>query len=365
MKHFSGPCSGRVRQAGTRRTVAKLLFKSGPYSGKSVTLPMGKSLTMGRNRDLELPLPDLKLSRRHCQIVFSGERCILKDLGSTNGTTVNGTRLAGEVELNDFDRIILGDTEIEFHYAEKVPLPVNFNTTGADPFGMDEPEQEEIEIASAPEPVAPQQLRAPAAQAANVMPGGEAVRHPSAIAVLDPLAEALNEMCQALPPEPPLMNQPGDAVIEKPRLVFCEGCEGSVPMLDMDLGVAREVDGKIYCKDCLAKQPQAAAPAHAAAMYEGKTQSVPKPAQKPTPKEKSMDDILAALDGEAEVVDTTLKRGSTILNEDETARKMSQIEKMQQQVVPRNAPKPQPAAPAQPAKKDVKEELGEEFEEIG
>jgi predicted component of type VI protein secretion system len=341
--------------------VAKLLFKSGPYTGKSVTLPMGKSLTMGRNRDLELPLPDLKLSRRHCQIVFNGERCILKDLGSTNGTMINGTRLAGEVELNDFDRIVLGDTEIEFHYAEKVPLPVTFDPNEADPFGLDEDQQ-------------PQDV--PLQQPANIIPGGQAavvvplqavvveeIREFEAVAVLDPLAEALHEMCQPLPPEPP---PAAAAPSNRPMVVFCEGCEGSVPMLDLDLGVAREIEGKTYCKDCLAKGVNvgaaAAAPAAAApaAMFDGKTQAVPKPAPR---REKTVDDILAALDDEAVVVDTTLKRGSTILNEDEAARRLNQMEKVQQQVAAR--PVHKPAAPPQPAAKDVKEELGEEFEEIG
>lgn len=341
--------------------MAKLLFKSGPYSGKSVTLPLGKNLTMGRNRDLELPLPDLKLSRRHCQIVFNGERCILKDLGSTNGTMVNGTRLAGEVELNDFDRIVLGDTEIEFHYAEKIPLPVAFDPSEPDPFGLEDQQPQDIPLQGA-------DIIPAGAQAAVVVPpvavAVEEIREFEAIAVLDPLAEALNEMCQPLPPEPPPIAA-ASAPSNRPMVVFCEGCEGSVPMLDLDLGVAREIDGKTYCKDCIAKgvnvgtaAPAAVAPAGTLnpAMNDARTQTVPKPAAR---REKSVDDILAALDGEAVVVDTTLKRGSTVINEDETARRMNQMEKVQQQVVARPTPK------IAPPKKDVKEELGDEFEEIG
>lgn len=329
---------------------------------------MGKSLTMGRNRDLELPLPDLKLSRRHCQIVFNGERCILKDLGSTNGTMVNGTRLAGEIELNDFDRIVLGDTEIEFHYAEKIPLPVAFDPSEPDPFGMEDQQPQDVPLQGAD--------IIPGAQAAVVVPpmamAVEEIREFEAIAVLDPLAEALNEMCQPLPPEPPPIAA-ASAPANRPMVIFCEGCEGSVPMLDLDLGVAREIEGKTYCKDCIAKgvnvgttapAPTAAAPAPtrtpAAALNpvnaEARTQMVPKP---PAKREKSMDDILAALDGEAVVVDTTLKRGTTVINEDETARRMNQMEKVQQQVVARPVPK------MAPPKKDVKEELGDEFEEIG
>ena len=63
----------------------------------------------------------------------------------------------------------------------------------------------------------------------------------------------------------------------------------------------------------------------------------------------------------AVVVDTTLKRGSTVLDEAEAERKMKDHQIVQQQAVARQASKPAP----QPVKKDAKEEFGEEFEEIG
>jgi pSer/pThr/pTyr-binding forkhead associated (FHA) protein len=319
--------------------VAKLVFQSGPYAGKSITLPAGKTLTMGRNRDLELPLPDLKLSRRHCQILFAGEQCILKDLGSTNGTFLNGERLSGEVELNDFDRIVLGDTEIEFHSAEKVPLPHQFDTEAADPFGV------HANI--------PDRKSAPAIAAVEEL---DEIEIPSAAPVpqapQDPFEAALKEMLQALPPEPPPLNFSDEAAARKPKLMFCESCEGSIPMLDWDLGLAREIENKIFCKDCLAKgvviAPQKNEPAQV----------------KSAGAEKSLSAIMAGLDQEAEVVDTTLKRGNVEIAENDAARRASELEKAKQLAIRRvEPPKPSPQKVSSSVR--LKDELGDEFEEIG
>ncbi|HYG78476.1 MAG TPA: FHA domain-containing protein [Planctomycetota bacterium] len=386
--------------------MAKLVFKSGPYSGKSVALPLGKSLTMGRNRDLELPLPDMKLSRRHCQILYSGEKCILKDLGSTNGTFVNGTRLTDEVELNDFDRIVLGDTEIEFHYAEKVPLPHNFDPAGADPFGLDDDPLTGAAVPASgtglpPTKAVPPIVRQHAAvqmEQPNVQfdsgpaliidtnldhLNSEQALEPelvSAAVAADPLAEALHEMMMPLPPEPPPLNLPEIPTTPtgKAKLVFCEGCEGSIPLLEIDLALAKEVNGKMYCKECLAAGKHAAAaaavaqaPAPVAVRGEPPTVRVVRP---PAPPKENVDAMLAGLEQEAVVVDTTLKRGSTVLDEDQAAQKLNQLRKVQEQHVPRHNAPVQPHTPAAPAKpvqsprpqtRDVKEELGEEFEEIG
>ena len=100
--------------------VARLIFRNGPYANKALTLPEGKTLTIGRNRDLELPLPDLRLSRRHCQIEPSAMGYVLRDLASTNGSFLNGQRVETEVQLSHLDVILIGDTEIEFQMPEKI-----------------------------------------------------------------------------------------------------------------------------------------------------------------------------------------------------------------------------------------------------
>jgi len=60
---------------------------------------------------------DLDVSSRHAGIVRHGESFVVRDLGSTNGTFVNGARISGDVVLADGDVIGLGPNgpSVEFH----------------------------------------------------------------------------------------------------------------------------------------------------------------------------------------------------------------------------------------------------------
>jgi hypothetical protein len=73
------------------------------------TVPVTGAVVLGRGVEADVQLPDTGVSRRHAQV--EGTR--LTDLGSTNGTRLNGTRVT-EAELVDGDRITLGSTEIVF-----------------------------------------------------------------------------------------------------------------------------------------------------------------------------------------------------------------------------------------------------------
>ena len=52
------------------------------------------------------------MSRRHLQLVPDSEGLTVRDLGSTNGTTLNGTRLSGEARMHRGDVLSFGDSEI-------------------------------------------------------------------------------------------------------------------------------------------------------------------------------------------------------------------------------------------------------------
>lgn len=91
---------------------AELKVISGKQEGAMIPLPLGKFL-IGREEDCHLrPNSDL-VSRHHC--VFSTDEYSLRvrDLGSTNGTFVNGERLRGAVMLNSGDRVSVGKLEFE------------------------------------------------------------------------------------------------------------------------------------------------------------------------------------------------------------------------------------------------------------
>jgi hypothetical protein len=71
------------------------------------------SNVIGRGQDADLRLPDTGVSRRHIDIRFDGAAAVLHDLGSTNGTTVNGHR-AQSWQLQHGDVIRLGHTVLVY-----------------------------------------------------------------------------------------------------------------------------------------------------------------------------------------------------------------------------------------------------------
>lgn len=70
--------------------------------------------TIGRAPDNTIVLTDAAASRRHAQIHREGHQYILSDLGSRNGTLVNGRRLEGPWTLEQADEILIGDTLLRF-----------------------------------------------------------------------------------------------------------------------------------------------------------------------------------------------------------------------------------------------------------
>ncbi|HEX2833568.1 MAG TPA: SpoIIE family protein phosphatase [Thermoanaerobaculia bacterium] len=79
----------------------------------------GQSVSIGRASDCTIPIKDRYLSRKHAEIVSVGAGWMLKDLGSANGTYLNGTRVERDEILKTGDRIRLGDTEIVFETSDR------------------------------------------------------------------------------------------------------------------------------------------------------------------------------------------------------------------------------------------------------
>jgi hypothetical protein len=73
-----------------------------------------RHVVIGRSRECEVRLEDSNASRRHAELRQEGATYWISDLGSTNGTEVNGRRISRE-RLSDGDRITVGGTEIVFN----------------------------------------------------------------------------------------------------------------------------------------------------------------------------------------------------------------------------------------------------------
>jgi hypothetical protein len=93
------------------RATVQLRVVEGPGQG-SETPVTGTRFTLGRLQTCGLTLSDTTVSREHAALVRRGERWWVVDLGSTNGTKVNGRR-AAEQPVETGDRIELGDVVVE------------------------------------------------------------------------------------------------------------------------------------------------------------------------------------------------------------------------------------------------------------
>ena len=95
--------------AGTR-----LVCVQGPYSGQSFPLSHAPA-TIGRAPEQTIPLPaDTSISRLHARITYADGRHLLADGGSSNGTFINGSRVADARPLSSGDTIVLGDTALRY-----------------------------------------------------------------------------------------------------------------------------------------------------------------------------------------------------------------------------------------------------------
>lgn len=71
-------------------------------------------LVIGRGEACDVTLEDTYVSKSHSRIFVSGDRYFLEDLGSVNGTYLNGTKINYPAELRDGDMIKIGTTAAEF-----------------------------------------------------------------------------------------------------------------------------------------------------------------------------------------------------------------------------------------------------------
>ncbi len=93
----------------------QLVITKGPNPGRVVELT-DDEITMGREPTNSLPIDERSLSRSHARLVRTSSGYTLQDLGSTNGTFVNGTNVTGLYPLKNGDVISLGEAvTLEFH----------------------------------------------------------------------------------------------------------------------------------------------------------------------------------------------------------------------------------------------------------
>ena len=78
------------------------------------------AVTIGRGRDADLVLADELVSRRHAQVTPEGPGAVVEDLGSRNGTFVNGEGIHGPVRLQPGDQLQLGVSLVVLRSASQI-----------------------------------------------------------------------------------------------------------------------------------------------------------------------------------------------------------------------------------------------------
>lgn len=84
-----------------------LKFISGKYQGGEFPLKSEKQVVIGRSSELDMVLVEDMVSRKHAKILVQGGKITIEDLGSTNGTFVNGEKVKTG-RLKEGDRILIG-----------------------------------------------------------------------------------------------------------------------------------------------------------------------------------------------------------------------------------------------------------------
>lgn len=126
----------------------ELRFLSGPHQGAAVPLEPGAALVLGRGDDAELALLDELVSRRHARLVLGPEGLDVEDLGSTNGTFLNGLRV-DRARASEGDRILVGGTLLRL--AARAAAGAAPGLAAAAPAGADRAAQGRLEDVPVPD----------------------------------------------------------------------------------------------------------------------------------------------------------------------------------------------------------------------
>ncbi len=126
----------------------QFVMRSGPDTGKIYPLETPE-IIIGREASNGVAINDAEISRKHAKLSLHGSAYVIQDLGSTNGSFVNGQRLTGTQVLNPGDTVSFGENIVMVYEATQDP-----NATV-------------ISSAQAPKTLAPAQKPAPSSMPAR------------------------------------------------------------------------------------------------------------------------------------------------------------------------------------------------------
>ena len=144
-----------------------LKFISGKYQGGEFALEPNRELIIGRSSELEMVLIEDMVSRQHAKITTTDNEIVIEDLGSTNGTFVNGEKIT-KCNLKEGDRILIGTSIIKLIYEEGAPAP-GASTSGTS--SVTKPDEGETETMTTRRRVSSQNYTSHGATQSGVLSG--------------------------------------------------------------------------------------------------------------------------------------------------------------------------------------------------
>lgn len=118
-----------------------LRFISGKYQGGEFLIKMGREIVIGRASDLDMVLVEDMVSRKHAKISTLNDQIMIQDLGSTNGTFVNGEKVK-RARLREGDRILIGTSIVKLVTVDENRPESSFTPTTDFPAGAQAREPE-------------------------------------------------------------------------------------------------------------------------------------------------------------------------------------------------------------------------------
>jgi pSer/pThr/pTyr-binding forkhead associated (FHA) protein len=86
----------------------QFVMRSGPNTGKVYPLETPE-IIIGRDATNNIPINDAEVSRKHAKLILQSSAYVIQDLGSTNGTFINGQRITASQVLKPGDKVTLGE----------------------------------------------------------------------------------------------------------------------------------------------------------------------------------------------------------------------------------------------------------------
>lgn len=170
--------SPQRRVSATDAKQALLILRTGPQAGERIEV--SRPITIGRDDSADVVIRDSLISRVHASVAPSADSAIVvTDVGSSNGTVVNGALISGPTRVENGDVITLGATEFEVQAASSLQRASTRRNEGSVQFSRpprvaSEPINREIQFPTPPEEVAARKIPLVATLAPLVLSGAMA-----------------------------------------------------------------------------------------------------------------------------------------------------------------------------------------------